>query len=172
MKAIVVARLRRAHGLEGELFASHDTGDPERVFTPGREFGLTGDAGPGVPGSLTLETARPHKGGYLLRFREIGGRDMAERVRGLELTAPLDALRPLEEDEFFLHELAGLEVWQEGVGQRGVIGEVYELGGQVLLGIEVDGREQLFPFRKELVVRVDRDEGRVWIDPPPGLLDL
>ena len=172
MQAIVVARLRRAHGLEGELFASHDTGDPELVFSHGREFGLTGGVGPGIPGSLTLESARPHKGGYLLRFREIGSREMAERVRGLELTVPLDALRPLEEDEFFLHDLAGLEVWQEGVGQLGTIGEVYELAGQVLLGIEIDRREKLFPFRRELVVRVDRVEGRVWIDPPPGLLDL
>ena len=172
MKAIVVARLRRANGLDGERFVSHDTGDPELVFTPGQEFGLTGGAGAGVPGTLTLEAARPHKGGYLLRFREIGTREVAERMRGRELTVPLDALRPLEEDEYFLHDLAGLEVWQEGVGQLGVIGEVYELGGQVLLGIEIDRREKLFPFRRELVVRVDREEGRVWIDPPPGLLDL
>ena len=170
----MVARLLKAHGLDGELFASHDTGDPERVFTPGRTFGLVGGAGTGagVPADLTLESARPHRGGYLLRFREIGNRDMAERVRGRELTVPLDALRPLEENEFFLHELVGLEAWQEGAGPVGVIGEVYELGGQVLLGIEIEGREILFPFRREMVARVDPDEGRVWIDPPPGLLDL
>lgn len=168
----MVARLRKAHGLDGELFASHDTGDPELVFSPGREFGLAVNEGTGAPLNLTLDSARPHRGGYLLRFREIGSRDMAERLKGRELTVPLDALRPLEENEFFLHDLVGLSAWQEGVGQVGEIVEVYELGGQVLLGIEIEGREKLFPFRRELVVRVDRNEGEVWIDPPPGLLDL
>ena len=68
--AIVVGRLLKAHGLAGEILASIDTGDPELVFTPGREFGFAIPAGD-PPRSLTLETARPHKGGYLLRFREI-----------------------------------------------------------------------------------------------------
>jgi 16S rRNA processing protein RimM len=172
MDAIVVGRLRRAHGLNGELFASAETGDPELVFAPGRVFEVVGEGRAGGLDALTLTSARPHKGGYLLRFEEIPDRETAERVRGLEIAVEADTLRPLEENEFFLHELVGLEAWRVGAERVGPIREVYELGGQVLLGIEVEGEEKLVPFRRELVSGVDRDERRVWIDPPPGLLDL
>lgn len=172
MDAIVVARLRKAHGLEGEILASIDTGDPGLIFVPGREFGLAEQPTGHPIRSLTLLTARPHRGGYLLRFREIGDRQAVDRVRGLEITVPADALRPLEEDEFFLHELVGLEAWREGGDRIGAVIEVYDLGGQILLGVDVQGQERLVPFRPEMVRNVDRTAGRVWIDPPPGLLEL
>ena len=125
----MVGRLLKAHGLAGEILASIDTGDPELIFTPGREFGFAIPAGD-PPRSLTLETARPHKGGYLLRFREIASREAVDPVRGREITVPPDVLRPLEENEFFLHDLVGLEAWREGGERIGAVIEVYELAGE------------------------------------------
>lgn len=172
MEAIVVARLRKAHGLDGEILARIDTGDPDSIFVPGREFKIAGSpAGSPIP-NLTLETARPHKGGYLLRFREIGDREAVNALRGREITVPADALRPLEENEFFLHDLVGLEAWREGGDRIGAVNEVYDLGGHIFLGVDVQGHEKLVPFRPEVVGSVDRESGRVWIDPPPGLLEL
>jgi 16S rRNA processing protein RimM len=158
--------------LDGEILVSPETGDPELVYVPGRVFGLTGSELPGGLRSLTLRTARPHKGGYLLRFDEIGDRERAERLKGHEITVPADALRPLEKDEFFLHELVGFEVRQDDDERIGEVVEVYELGEQLLLGIEVGGQEKLLPLNRELVSAVDRDAGRITIDPPAGLLEL
>jgi 16S rRNA processing protein RimM len=93
-------------------------------------------------------------------------------VRGREITVSPDVLRPLEENEFFLHDLVGLEAWREGGEKIGAVIEVYELGGRILLGVEMQGHERLVPFQPELVRSVDRESGRVWIDPPPGLLEL
>ncbi|MCL7928132.1 MAG: ribosome maturation factor RimM [marine benthic group bacterium] len=172
MDPIVVGRLRKAHGLDGEILVSPETGDPELVYVPGRVFGLTGSALPGGKRSLTLRTARPHKGGYLLRFAEIGDRERAESLKGHEITVPADTLRPLERGEFFLHELVGFEVVQDDDERVGEVVEVYELGEQVLLGVEVGGQEKLLPLNRELVRVVDREAGRISIDPPPGLLEL
>ena len=172
LDAIVVARLRKAHGLDGEILARIDTGDPDSIFVPGREFEIAGSPAGSPILSLTLETARPHKGGYLLRFREIGDREAADALRGREITVPADALRPLEKNEFFLHDLVGLEAWREGGDRIGAVNEVYDLGGHIFLGVDVQGHEKLVPFRPEVVGSVDRESGRVWIDPPPGLLEL
>ncbi len=167
-----MARLLRAHGLGGEAFASPTTSDAEELFVPGRTFRVTGGAADDGPNELVLASARPHKGGFLLRFEGYADRDGAESLRGLEIGLPEEELRPLEENEFFLHQLAGLEAWREDGGRIGPVLDVYELGGQVLLGIESEGRERLVPFRREMVKRVDLEAGRVWIDPPPGLLEL
>jgi 16S rRNA processing protein RimM len=168
---IGVARLLRAHGLGGEIFASPTTSDAETLFVPGRVFRVAADGADGPP-ELVLESARPHKGGFLLRFLGYVDREGAESLRGLEILLPEDELRPLGENEFFLHQLVGLEAWRTDGERIGPVLEVYELGGQVLLGIESEGRERLVPFRRELVDRVDLAAGRVWIDPPPGLLEL
>ncbi|MDT8436966.1 MAG: ribosome maturation factor RimM [Gemmatimonadota bacterium] len=169
---IVVARLLRAHGLAGEVFAALETSDPEVLFTAGRAFRLAGERPVGTEEELVLESARPHGGGWLLRFRGREDRDAAERLRGLEIALPDDELRPLAEDEFYLHELIGLEAWREGGDRIGPVRDVYEAGGRVLLGVEAEGRERLVPFRREIVTRVDREARRVWIDPPAGLLEL
>ena len=167
-----MARLLRAHGLDGEIFAGPTTSDGEALFVPGRVFRVAGGGPEGAPTELVLESARPHKGGFLLRFGGFADREGAESLRGLELALPEEELRPLEADEFFLHQLVGLDAWRTGGERIGPVVDVYELGGQVLLGIESEGRERLVPFRREMVERVDLPSGRVWIDPPPGLLEL
>jgi len=169
---IAVARLVRAHGLGGEILANPTTSDAETIFAPGRVFQVTEGGPEEAPTELVLASARPHKGGFLLRFDGYVDREGAESLRGLEIGLPEEELRPLEEDEFFLHQLVGLEAWRTGGERIGPVLDVYELGGQVLLGIESEGRERLVPFRREMVERVDLEARRVWIDPPPGLLEL
>jgi 16S rRNA processing protein RimM len=170
MVELTVARVRSAHGLGGEVFVELSTGDAEDVFTVGRELRVSGQTA-GESGHLTLAGARRHKGGLLLRFQEVGDRESAERLRGLELRLAAEELRPLDEDEFFLHDLVGYSVEQ---ADGRVIGDVvtsYETGAQLLLGVAGADREILIPFGRQLVVGVDREERRIVIDPPPGLLE-
>jgi 16S rRNA processing protein RimM len=41
----------------------------------------------------------------------------------------------------------------------------------LLLGVTAGEREFLIPFGRQLVTEVDREERRIVIDPPPGLLE-
>jgi 16S rRNA processing protein RimM len=171
MDVIAVALVRRAHGLDGELLVQLLTGDPETVFEEGRVFLVMGGAG-GAPERLTLEASRRHRGGLLLAFREIADRAAAERLRGLDLAVPVDELRELAKDEFFLHDLVGYVVVRADGSAIGAVATVYETGGQMLLGVAEDGREVLVPFGRQVVMDVDRDARRIVIDPPPGLLEV
>jgi len=170
MVELVVAKVRKAHGLDGEVLVELATDDPDDVFRAERVFGVRGGGSRG-PHRLTLTGTRRHKGGLLLEFQEIRNRTEADRLRGMELCLPVDELRPLDADEFFVHELVGYVVERSG-GE--VIGEVvtsYETGAQLLLGVESEGGEVLVPFGRQLVREVDREARRIVIDPPPGLLE-
>jgi 16S rRNA processing protein RimM len=171
MDEIVVGLIRRAHGLDGEVLVELSTGDPDAVFTPDRVFRARGAPG-GRENRLTLTQARSHKGGLLLKFREIRDRSAAESLQGRELGIPLDQLRDLDEDEFFLHELVGYEVVQMDGRPVGEVVTSYETGAQVLLGVSAGEREILIPFGRQLVMEVDRAGRRIVIDPPPGLLEV
>jgi len=49
---------------------------------------------------------------------------------------------------------------------------VLDAAGARLLAVDVGGREVLVPFRKPIVVHLDRATRRIEIDPPAGLLEL
>ena len=170
MDEIVVALVRNAHGLDGEVLVELLTDDPDEVFVGDRVFWVLGGAGR-RPDRLTLTGARRHKGGLLLRFREIADRTAADRLRGRELAVPGDELRKLDEDEFFLHDLVGYQVVRLDGAPVGDVTTSYETGAQLLLGVAAGEREFLIPFGKQLVTEVDREARRIVIDPPPGLLE-
>ncbi|MBT8461835.1 MAG: ribosome maturation factor RimM [Gemmatimonadetes bacterium] len=171
MEEIVVARVRNAHGLDGEVLVELLTGDPDDVFAVDRVLRVSGGRERG-PGRLTLKGARRHKGGLLLRFQEVSDRTAAERLQGRELAVPQEELRQLEEDEFFLHDLVGYAVVRVSGEPVGDVVTSYETGAQLLLGVSAGGDEILIPFGRQLVTEVDRDARRIVIDPPPGLLEV
>lgn len=172
MEELTVARVRRAHGLDGEVLVQTVTDDGAEIFVPDRPLSVRRAGRNGEHGVLTVATSRPHRGGYLLRFREIEGREAAERLLGAELLLHRDELRPLEEDEYFLHDLVGLEMVDETAGSIGVVKDVYDAAGTWLAGVEHDGREHLVPLRPETVRRVDVKAGRIETALPDGLLEL
>ncbi len=170
MAEIAVALVRKAHGLDGEVLVESLTGDPDDVFVTGRVLRVAEGAAKGTD-RLTLTGARRHKGGLLLRFREVGDRTAAESLRGRELRVPTEELRQLDDDEFFLHDLVGYEVVRVSGEPVGDVVTSYETGAQLLLGVAAGEAEILIPFGRQLVTRVDRDARRIVIDPPPGLLE-
>ncbi|MCL7971341.1 MAG: ribosome maturation factor RimM [marine benthic group bacterium] len=170
MGEIVVGLIRKAHGLDGEVLVELMTGDPDEVFVPDRTFRVVAGRA-GGPSSLRLQSVRRHKGGVLLRFREIADRSAAERLRGRELALDEEELRQLDDDEFFLHELVGFNVVRADGESVGEVATSYETGAQLLLGVMAGDRELLIPFGRQLVTEVDREGRRIVIDPPPGLLE-
>lgn len=122
--------------------------------------------------ALTVEAVRSFKGGLLLRFAGITDRNDAEILRGRTLLIPADEAEPLAADEYFLHDLVGLEVRDDDGSLLGVVKEIYSVGNGYLLGVETDGREVMVPFNRQVVRSVDTDSGVIVIEVMPGLLDL
>ena len=170
MDDIVVALVKRAHGLNGEVQLLGRTDHPDEVLTPGRSFGLEG-AHPGLPGSVTLTEMRPHGKVILARFAEITDRTLAERMTGAHLSLPLSELPKLEEGEFFIHDLVGYEVVLVGGNLVGCVGKVYDAAGQTILGVDGADGEKLIPFNGRIIREVEPEARRIVADPPPGLLE-
>ncbi len=173
MGQVVVGTVRRAHGMKGQLLVHPETDDPEGVYEVGRVFAVS-DAPEGRVSQLTLSSAGWSAKGWRLGFAEIGDRDAAESFAGCTLEVAEEELAALRENEFFLHDLVGLDV--EGPeGSVGRVDWVFDRPGQPVL-VVVDDRgdretERLIPFTAAIIQSVDIEAGIVRIDPPPGLLD-
>ncbi|WP_055586933.1 ribosome maturation factor RimM [Streptacidiphilus griseoplanus] len=166
---LVVGRIGRAHGIRGDVTVEVRTDEPELRLGPGAVL-LTD---PPAAGPLTVASGRVHSGRLLLRFEGVQDRNAAEALRNTLLIADVDpAEAPEDPDEYYDHQLVGLDVVLRDGTAVGEVSEVVHLPYQDLLSLRTtDGREVLVPFVERIVPEIDLAAQRAVIDPPPGLLD-
>jgi 16S rRNA processing protein RimM len=165
---VVVGRIGRAHGIRGELTVEVRTDEPERRLAPGAV--LVTD--PGDRGPLTVIAGRVHGGRLLVRLAGVDSREDADALRDTLLLADVDpAELPEDEDEWYDHQLVGLDAVRPDGGALGEVREVVHLPGHDLLAISRHGAEVLVPFVRAIVCEVDLQANRVVVDPPTGLFE-
>ena len=166
---VVVGRVGRAHGVRGEVLIDVRTDSPEERLGPGAVLVTE----PAAAGPLTIAAGRVHSGRLLVRFEGVADRNQAEAIRGVLLLADVDPDElPVDEDEWYDHQLVGLDVVRTDGSAVGEVREVLHLPMQDLLAItRTDGTEVLVPFVEAMVPEVDVAANRLVVDPPPGLLE-
>jgi 16S rRNA processing protein RimM len=162
---VVVGRVRKAHGVRGEVVVEVLTDDPVSVFAAGRRL-LTESHG-----ELHIRRSTPFKGGWILRLSEITTRTEAELWRERYLLLPTSELKPLADDEIYYHELVGLRVQLAGGEPVGKVEALYEVPQGLMLDVRTERGTVMVPYRPEVVTSVDIAQGTIVIDPPAGLLD-
>lgn len=111
-----IGRVGAPHGLAGEVRAQlHFPGS--NALAEVKRVWLVRDQG---EEERSLERAKPHGRGLLLRFEGVADRNAAEKLRGARIEVARDLLPPLAEGEYYLIDLVGMEVY----GPDGKLGEV------------------------------------------------
>jgi len=173
-----VGRVRRPHGVRGELVVESLTDEPDAIFAPGsRVFQgmpdgtLWLDPRAKAPRALTVTGVRPFKEGFLITFEEITDRTEAERWNGRHLLVPVEELSEPEEGEVFAHELVGMQlVDADSASPIGEVVEFYELPQGLLLEFRTAAGLASLPFVDEFVDEVDREARIIRVRLPDGLL--
>lgn len=171
---VIVGRVRKVHGLRGELVVEPITDRPDAIFASGRRVfaGTPSGAVARDRRELTVCGSRPFKGGVIVQFDEVDSRDEAEKWRGRFLLLPGSELAPLEEGEVYVHDLYGMRVELADGTALGVVETVYELPQGLGLDVKRDaGGSVIVPWRPEIVRAVDAERRVLVVDPPAGLLD-
>lgn len=174
---IIVGRVRKAHGIRGEVVVEPITDAPDAVFASGRRV-FAGTAGGDLASSrveLHVISSRPFNEGLLVAFAEIPERNAAETWRGRYLLAPAAELPPPRDDEVYVHELPGMRVELASGELVGTVEETYELPQGLALDVrraEPRAAETvLILFDERTIASVDRDERVIVVTPPEGLLE-
>ena len=167
---LVLGRILRPHGVRGELLVQALTDYPERVEILLVVY-LAGDASGSDAVGYTVEGVRRHRRRLILRLEGVRDRTQAETLRQAWVLVALVEIVPLEEGEFYLFQLIGLEVVTTSGEVLGVLREVIETGANDVYVVRGDTRgEVLIPAVPHVVRRVDLDAGRVTVELPEGLL--
>jgi len=116
---------------------------------------------------MQVESVRPHaRGRVVARFKGVDGVDAAERLRGLEIFVPEDALPALEDGRYYHYQLLGCEV---GDGAGRVLGRLTEIianaaGNDVYVIKSASGAELLAPATADAIAAVDLDAKTITVD--------
>jgi len=168
-----IGKIVAPQGMRGEVRVYPNTDFPERFVEPGKRW--LQRPGQSEPEAIALERGRflPGKGLYVIKIEGSDDRSAAEALRDCILLVPDDDRPSLDEDEYHVLDLIGMDVFVRPTGDRlGVVSDVITAAND-LLEVNLDtGKKLLVPFAKAIVPIVDLEGDRIEIDPPPGLLDL
>lgn len=162
---LVVGRIGRAHGVQGEATIEVRTDDPDIRFAVGQTVTLEDGR------SLKISGNRWHNQILLLSFSGIKDRNQVEELRDQLLYAEVDT-NSTEPGEYHFQQLIGSQVLLPDGGNLGLVSEVVQLPGQDLLSVASQKGEVLIPMVKQIIISIDVDKKLIKINPPEGLLDV
>lgn len=169
---LIVARVRRPHGVRGEVLVVVDTDRPKQVFRTGRRL-LVGDLDATPTGrSVVVERIRPTPGGAIVRFEGMTTREGSVSLRGHTLLIPVDEAHPAAAGEVHHRQLVGLTALAED-RVLGQVTDIVEFGARELLVVRDEGgSEILVPLVPEIVRDVDLTAGELRVELPEGFLEI
>jgi 16S rRNA processing protein RimM len=163
---LVVGKVRRPHGVHGEVVAEILTDFPHHI-RPKRAIYLGEEHV-----KLIVVSRRPHNEGLLLGFEGITSPEKAGWYRNQILSIAASEVSELPEGEFYFHELLDLEVMDETGNFLGVLTEILETGANdVYVVTNSTGHELLIPAIPEVVLDVNLETKKMNVRLLPGLTD-
>lgn len=144
---VSIGRVGRSHGLGGAFVVERASDDPAR-FAPGARIYVEREPAEVVEskragGRLVIRLDRPV-------------------ARGVALELPVTELPDAEDDSYYVFQLVGLAVEEQGGGALGHVRDVASgIANDVL---ELDSGI-LLPMVEECILRVDLDGGRIVVAP-------
>ncbi len=158
---LVVGRLRRPHGVLGEILMDVLTDFPERFDPPKVLF--VGEEHK----EMTLISRRWHQNSLLVKLDGINDRDQAGQYRNALIYATASSSPKLPDGEYYQHELIGLTVYDEAGDLQGTLVEILGTGSNdVYVVLSPSGEEILLPALESVILKVNLSEKTMIVRPP------
>lgn len=165
---LLAGKITGAYGIKGWVKLHAFTDPPENFFAFSRhEVVRRGHAQ-----SIEFADGRRQGKGLIARVVGVDTRTDAELLRGTEIWVPKVELPVLGPEDYYWHQLQGLQVWSQHEGQvllLGVVDHLLETGANDVLVLRpcdgsIDKRERLIPYLPEdVVLGIDKEAGSMTV---------
>jgi 16S rRNA processing protein RimM len=163
----MVGIITAPHGLAGEVKVFATTDDVNR-FRRLKEVLL--ENGKELQ-KVEIEQVKIHKNCAILKLKGVSDIETAEKYRKKKLFVTRENAVKLEKDEYYIADLEGLRVLDEGGQDIGSLREVIQTGANDVYVIDLaDGRELLLPAIRQCILDVAVAEGWMKVHILEGLL--
>ncbi|MFN3212673.1 MAG: ribosome maturation factor RimM [Henriciella sp.] len=154
---VVIGAILGAHGVRGDVRVKSFTAEPEAVFDYAPFLSEQGDI---LIDPVSIRTAKDH---FIVTPKTTRQKEEWDGLKSSKLFVPRDVLPDTDEDEFYIEDLVGLDVFSGGEAPIGRVKAVLNHGAGDLIEIQSKGQAKpvLIPFTFEDVPTVDLTLGRI-----------
>ncbi len=157
---LAVGRLRRPHGIKGEIILEVYS-DSQEYFNVGNTL-FTGETY--IP--MVLDGVRPHDKLLIIHFANVDTPEDASNYTNQLAYVPTSVLKPLPDGQYYFFQLIGLKAVNDQGENLGILTEIIQTGAvPVYVVTSEEGKEQLFPALAEVVVSVKLKEQTITLKP-------
>ena len=164
-----LGKVAKKFSFKGEVLVYLDTDEPElyedmeSVFV---EFNKNL-----VP--FFIENSSLHKNDFLrVQFEDVDSEEEADSILNCDVYLPLSMLPKLEGNKFYFHEVIGFEIEDKRLGVFGKIVSINDTTAQQLFEVLNGEVEMLIPMIDQFLVKIDRENKKVVMDLPEGLVEM
>ena len=159
---VVLGRLADPYGIRGWV-RLYPFGDDPLSWGEMPAWWIGKEGGPWQ--EIKLKGLKFHGEGLVVALDGVTDRSSAEALKGMLVGAPREVLPATDEDEFYWADLLGLEVVNTADEKLGKVAGLIETGANdVLRVVAEDGTERLLPFVEAVVLKVEKDAGRIRVE--------
>jgi 16S rRNA processing protein RimM len=157
------------HSFKGEVVIKLDTDEPELYQNMESVFVLHGTNL--IP--FFMERSLLQKGNQLrVKFEGVDSEPDAEAILKSGVYLPLTMLPKLTGNKFYFHEVIGYTLEDVNHGDVGEIVGINDRTAQALFEVDKDGIEIFIPMIDHFIKKIDRENRKVIVETPEGLIDL
>lgn len=166
-KLLQVGVITSTHGIRGEVKVFPTTDDPKRFKKLKQVILDTGKE----KRDLEVESVKFFKQFVILKFKGIDNINEVERYKRCPLLVTRDHAVPLQEDEYFIADMIGMQVVTEDGALFGTLKDVIETDANDVYIIESSEHgEVLVPAIKECILDINIEEQKMQIHLMDGLV--
>jgi len=160
---LAIGRVVRPFGLRGELRVQLLTEYPEQLSRL-RMVYLGPETQP-----WEVESVRLHQGAALFKLVGCNDRSVADTLRGAWVQIARKDAVPLEDDEYYEHQVVGMTVVEEDGTVLGKLTEIITTGANDVFVVIGPGGELLLPAIESVILDIDLDTGQMMVHILDGL---
>jgi 16S rRNA processing protein RimM len=162
---LVIGKLRRPHGVRGELLMDVLSDFPDRI-QPGTVVFVGHTYTP-----LRIRSRRPHGAGLLIAFEGYHNPEAVGDLRNTLVFVKASDRPPLPDGEYYHHALLGLSVVDTSTHATvGVLVEILYTGANDVFVVQPDqGPEILLPAIESVIQEIDLQAREIRVKMIPGL---
>lgn len=168
-KLVTVGKVVNSHGIRGELKIVPETDFPER-FDVGNSLIIVDSQNKQTP--VTVKSSRLHKNVFIVLFSQFSNINDVEKFKGSLLKIEAKDQQPLEEGEYYYHEIIGCKVVTEDEQELGLISEILTPGANDVWVVSLPkGKQLLLPVIDDVILKVDIPNKIIRIHLMEGLME-
>jgi 16S rRNA processing protein RimM len=120
-----------------------------------------------------IQSSSLHKNDFLrVQFEDVDNEKEADKILGCSIYLPLSMLPKLSGNKFYFHEVIGFEIEDKRLGVFGKIVSINDTSAQPLFEVLNGNVEILVPMIDQFLVKIDRENKKVIMDLPEGLVEM